>query len=246
MKYMGSKNRIAKYLLPIILKDRKPEQWYVEPFVGGANMIDKVEGNRIGSDFNESLVMCHAALSEGWTPPEEISRELYNEMRTKNHNGEVSALIGYVGICGSYGGRWFDGGYAGKSITKQGKERNYPAEAFKNVMLQAEKLKGITFISSDYKELTIPSNSIVYCDPEYVGTKQYKKATESGFSSAEHWQWCRDLVASGHKVFVSEYIAPDDFVCVWEKEVKSSLGANGVAGGSKSSAEKLFIHESQA
>ena len=38
MKYMGSKNRIAKYILPIILKDRKEGQWYVEPFVGGANM----------------------------------------------------------------------------------------------------------------------------------------------------------------------------------------------------------------
>ena len=56
MKYMGSKNRIAKYLLPIILKDRKEGQWYVEPFVGGANMIDKVDGNRIGADNNEYLI----------------------------------------------------------------------------------------------------------------------------------------------------------------------------------------------
>jgi len=44
MKYMGSKNRIAKHLLPIMLAERKPDQWWVEPFVGGANMIDKVEG----------------------------------------------------------------------------------------------------------------------------------------------------------------------------------------------------------
>jgi len=36
MKYMGSKKRHAKELLPIILKDRQPGQWYVEPFVGGA------------------------------------------------------------------------------------------------------------------------------------------------------------------------------------------------------------------
>ena len=52
MKYMGSKARIAKYILPIILKDRKPDQWYVEPFVGGCNTIDKVEGLRLGSDAN--------------------------------------------------------------------------------------------------------------------------------------------------------------------------------------------------
>ena len=45
MVYMGSKNRIAKELIPIITKDLKPNQWYVEPFVGGANMIDKIEHN---------------------------------------------------------------------------------------------------------------------------------------------------------------------------------------------------------
>ena len=44
----------------------------------------------------------------------------------------------------------------------------------------------------------------------------------------------------GHKVFVSEYSAPDDFECVWEKQTKSSLSANGVSGGSKASTEKLF------
>ena len=44
----------------------------------------------------------------------------------------------------------------------------------------------------------------------------------------------------GHKVFVSEYSAPDDFECVWEKQAKSSLSANGVIGGSKTSTEKLF------
>ena len=44
MKYMGSKNKIAKDILSIILKYRTPEQYYVEPFVGGCNTIDKVNG----------------------------------------------------------------------------------------------------------------------------------------------------------------------------------------------------------
>ena len=49
MKYVGSKNRLSKDILPLILKNRKPGQWYVEPFVGGANLIDKVDGNRINN-----------------------------------------------------------------------------------------------------------------------------------------------------------------------------------------------------
>ena len=56
MQYMGSKDRIAKHILPIMLAERKPDQWWVEPFVGGANMIDKVEGNRIGNDSHEFLI----------------------------------------------------------------------------------------------------------------------------------------------------------------------------------------------
>lgn len=46
-------------------------------------------------------------------------------------------------------------------------------------------------------------------------------------------------------MFVSEYSAPDDFVCVWSQEVKSSLSANGKAGGNKLSVERLFQHHSQ-
>ena len=55
MKYMGSKNRIAKEILPIMLKEREERTW-VEPFVGGANIIDKVQGNRIGNDNQEMLL----------------------------------------------------------------------------------------------------------------------------------------------------------------------------------------------
>ena len=46
MKYMGSKARFAKEMLPIILRDRTAEQWYIEPFAGGMNAICEVGGKR--------------------------------------------------------------------------------------------------------------------------------------------------------------------------------------------------------
>jgi DNA adenine methylase len=58
----------------------------------------------------------------------------------------------------------------------------------------------------------------------------------------EFWTWVRKTTLDGNKVFVSEYNAPDDFVCVWEKQAKSSLSANGVTGKSKTSVEKLFVY----
>lgn len=249
MKYMGSKVRIAKDILPIILKDRTPDQWYVEPFVGGANMIDKVEGNRIGSDSNHYLIAMWKKLQDGWTPPDFISRDVYDKCRKQyrglEDNGYSEGGIGYVGFNGSYGGRFYDGGYAGKTLTKQGKERNYPKESFDNVMKQVPLVQDVHFSCYDFNALPLPDKSIIYCDPPYEGTKEYLAAKASGFSSQSFWEWCRITVLQGHKVFVSEYKAPDDFVCVWEKEVKSSLSANGMIGGNKNSTEKLFVHESQ-
>ena len=55
MRYTGNKSRIAKHILPIILNDRKPNQWFVEPFVGGANITDKVEGFRLASDYKNEI-----------------------------------------------------------------------------------------------------------------------------------------------------------------------------------------------
>lgn len=46
---MGSKARFTKDILPIILKDRRKDQWYVELFSGGMNVICEVDGNRIAN-----------------------------------------------------------------------------------------------------------------------------------------------------------------------------------------------------
>ena len=53
MRYSGSKAKIAKYIIPFIMKELKPGFKYVEPFVGGCNVIDKVYWPiKIGYDNN--------------------------------------------------------------------------------------------------------------------------------------------------------------------------------------------------
>ena len=56
MKYMGSKAKIAKEILPIILSNRLESQYYIEPFCGGCNSLCHVNGNRIGNDKNNYLI----------------------------------------------------------------------------------------------------------------------------------------------------------------------------------------------
>ena len=229
MKYMGSKARHAKEILPLILANRKEGQYYIEPFVGGANVIDKVDGNRIGADLNPFVISIYKKLQEGWTPPQELTEETYREL--KDHKEDWPPyLVGYAGFQLSYGGKWF-GGYR---RDKEGK-RNYAMEAYNNTIKQAPGLMGVEFHAGAYDELVIPDGSIIYCDPPYANTTKYK---DKNFDHNKFWKWCEDMTNKGHQVFVSEYAAPDHWTCIWEKGTNSSLTKQT---GSKKAIERLFV-----
>ena len=241
MKYMGSKNRFAKELLPIILKDRTEGQYYVEPFAGGMNLIDKVYGNRIANDIHTELIeMWKALVYDYWTPPNNISKDTYNLVKDKKQNFEPH-LVGWVGFLCSYSGKYF-GGYAGdypeSRRLKNGKLPNYQTEAINSTAKQIPKLKGVEFTNLKYNEIEIPESSIIYCDPPYKNTTKYS----NDFNHILFWDWVRTKSKQGNKVYVSEYNAPSDFVCVWQKETNSQLSANGLIGGIKLSTERLFIY----
>ena len=236
MKYMESKNRIAKHLLPIILKDRKEGQCYVEPFVGGANMIDKVDGNRIGADCNEYLIalLNHCANGRSEELPDKISEQEYNDIKN-NKDIYSKELVAHCGFNSTFGAKWF-GGYA-----RPRKNTGYDRDVIcgKNSLIkQMPLLKGVKFECTSYDKLEIPESSLIYCDPPYENTTKYK----DNFNHTSFWGWARSMVSKGHKVFISEYNAPSDFVSVWEKEILVSIVKDTAT---KKGTEKLFIHESQ-
>ena len=232
---MGSKARLSNEILPIILKGRKEGQWYVEPFAGGMNLICDVDGNRIANDINKYLIQMWISLVEGWIP-QKITREEYGNIK-RNKDKYPEHIVGWAGFNCSFSGTWF-GGFAGTVNTKIGNVRDYQDEAIRNVAKQVDKVAGVIFHNKPYSMLELPPNSIIYCDPPYEGTTKYA----NDFDHKLFWCWVRNISKRGHNVFVSEYNAPDDFKCVWEKEVKSSLSANGKIGGSKISTERLFVY----
>lgn len=232
MVYMGSKNRIAKELLPIITASLKENQYYVEPFVGGCNMIDKVQHpNKIGADNNKYLIALLKYVQDGNELPLHIEKEEYQKVKA-NPATYDDWYVGYVGFIASHNGKFFNG-YAGITNTKQG-ERNYLREKRNNLLKQD--LSSIRFECCSYDELEIPDNSVIYCDPPYQDTTSYKDK----FDSCKFWNWVRDMAEAGHQIYVSEYNAPEDFTCIWEKEVSSSLSKSN-----KKSAEKLFVYDKQ-
>jgi DNA adenine methylase len=237
MKYVGSKNKIAKEILPIMLAERKQGQTWVAPFVGGCNMIDKVDGPRIGADFNESLVAMWLELQRGWIPPDFISEEQWKDVRDKMDQKYPKHEIAFTRLGCSFGADW-NGGYA-RNVRKDRPRAELLNRTTKSYCKQSKNniLKGVRFVHSSYDELPIPHTSLIYCDPPYAGTTGYKDS----FNHIKFWEWCRVMAKKGHTVFISEYNAPYDFVPIWQKEVNSNLN-NRETKVTKKAVEKLFMY----
>lgn len=184
MKYMGSKNRHAKELLPILLKDRVDGQYYIEPFVGGGNLIDKVPGGfRIGSDVNPWVIQALISIRDSLDELPKNNREFTEEHYTALRKSDEYKHKGYAGFAFSYGGKWLGGWRRDSKGT-----RDYVAESYRNALSQRHGLCGVELICQSYEKLDIPKKSIIYCDPPYFGTTKYK----DDFNHDLFWDWCRE------------------------------------------------------
>lgn len=233
MKYMGSKARISKDIAPILNKviEEKGITTYIEPFVGGANMIQHIQvGRKIGVDKNEYLIAMWNRLKEGWVPPAEITKEEYKRVKDAK-DVEEKALVSVVGFCSTYNAKWF-GGYAGRVTTKTGVVRDYYDESVRNILKQLPALMDVEFKQGEYSSIGDVKGALIYCDPPYANTTKYK---DRDFDYIAFWDWVREK-SKDNEVYVSEYNAPEDFECVYEKTVTTTLNKNS----RKKDTEKLF------
>lgn len=229
---MGSKNRIAKHLLPIMLAECEKHgitKW-VEPFVGGANMIDKVPDTfeRVGYDLNDHCI--HALIDirdNTGSLPDAVSEEEY-----RGYKGRKSeSITSWVRFGCSFGGK-FENGYA--RDLQGNPPRNFAAEVKRNAIKQSPKIQNVEFICDSYENLSF-NNCLIYCDPPYAGTSGYKTGA---FDHEKFFEWCREQ-AKNNIVFVSEYNAPDDFIEVWRGEIKTNF-ASSRTRATHNAIEKLF------
>jgi len=231
MRYMGSKGRHAKSLVPILMDGHSASAWYVEPFCGGGNILAHVPSAlKWGNDTAIYAVALLGALSEGWMPPENISNEEYIAVKAAPNN-YAPEYVGFVGYCCSYAGKLW-GGFA-RGQDSKGRPRNYAAEQVRYLRKQAAGLSGCRFSTMDYRLMDIPSGATVYMDPPYADTTKYSGST---FDTNEFWKTCRTL-SDRCRVFVSEYAAPTGWECMWEKGAASSLTKNT---GKIKAVERLF------
>ncbi len=241
MKYIGSKNRLSKDLVPIIQSYiNKNTKGYLEPFVGGANMIDKIKcSKKIGCDTQKRLIalLKHVSITVE-DLPSTISEYEYNIVKNNKDKYE-DWYVGPIGFCSTFGAKYF-GGYA---RDRKG-NRDISNEGIRNLKKQAPNLKDIIFLNCSF--LDLPKDKIkgyvIYCDPPYKGTLKYK--TED-FPYEEFYQWCRDM-SKHNMVLISEYNMPNDFECIWTKESKVNFDSGRQSNDSKNiRVEKLFTYKNK-
>lgn len=244
VNYMGSKAKIADQICPIIQRfiDSTSTKTYIEPFVGGANVIDKIRCNRrIGSDTNRYLIELLKHAQSKCEFPDKITYEQYCSVRKEfNRDNCFGSLedwyIGAVGFLASFNGRFFDGGYA-KDCWSDGQYREYYKEHLRNLLSQ--NLSGIDFYWRDYDYY---SNSeytgcVFYCDPPYAETKNYNMKFK--FDTNEFFDFARNM-SKNNIVLISEQDAPDDFNCIWAQDVQRQINTSDKF----MQTEKMFIHSS--
>ena len=223
MVYMGSKSKYTKYIVPILQKeiDKQGANTYIECFVGGANVIDKIKcQNRIGYDRSDTLIaLLNLAEKDFSRVLKDGNRELWDKGKGYVKDGIMPedmslADIGAMEFFASFSNGGFPRGYA-----KNTDGRNYFKEAYRNMEAQAPQLKGITFECQNYDELIIPKGAVIYLDPPYAGTKPYGYKCQGRMDYTHFWNWVREISKDNY-VFISEQSAPDDFEPIWTLEVK--------------------------
>ncbi len=230
MAYVGGKSKGAEHILNILNNKKYNNMPYLEPFVGYAHILRRVENKKtyIACDANPLVISLLQGVQNKKLKYPHISREQYYKLKTKVNDFSFKRAI--AAFCYSYNGKEW-GGYTFASSCER--RENYPLERKnyydslrKNDIFMKSKLS-----VKDYKTLK-PKGFLIYCDPPYAKTTGYSP----DFNHKVFWDTMRKW-AKNNTVFISEYNAPKDFKCVAKKPKTQSL--NGKGSG-KIVFEKLF------
>lgn len=233
MRYVGGKGRVARAIVDVI-EARHPGGVAVEPFMGGGAVTAELARRYdivAASDAHEDLALMWRAVVAGWKPPEWVTEADYAALR----NAEPSAMRGFVGFGGSFGGKWF-GGYARGGERADKTPRNHQAESARAVNRIGDSLRAgrVSVVHADYQDAPIIPDSVIYCDPPYASTQGY---ATGAFDSIEFWAWA-EIASDVADVYVSEYSAPSWWKCIWSAEKRQSVTLP--SQGREVRVEKLF------
>lgn len=199
--YHGGKSRQAPFIVRALRVAAQGRTHYLEPFVGGANILVRTPTSwrRTAADTSLDLILMWQALQDGWTPPAHITKDQYEEQR----HAPPSPLRGFTGYACSWGAKWWGGYGTHRKIDLAETNRRW-------LLDHRSSLRGVDFQHADYTSHPVDAGTIVYCDPPYADTTGYR----TDFDTDKFWYTCEKWIHTGAAVLVSEYAAPAPWVPV--------------------------------
>ena len=247
--YTGSKNGIAKWVLSNLPRAKN----FVDVFAGGcaithAALLSGKYENFIANDLSPAPQLFLDAIHGKYRDEKRwISREDFFRLKDTD---------AYVKYCFSFGNDGETYMY-GKNVEPWKKALHYAivyddkrliAELLQRPELNREceslerlhrlqSLENLKITKSDYRRVFIPENTVIYCDPPYINTRdKYGNPINHG----EFYAWCE---RQENLVVVSEYTMPKDrFVRVAMIEKRQTLSATA---NNKIKEEGLYVPRAQ-
>lgn len=212
MQYLGGKGRLARKFAPILQKPLVSGARFIEPFVGGFNLVPYVQPDwAICNDNHAGLIRMYQAVQSGeFNPPESLTEEEYKEL--KSQRDWDNPLTAFAAFGCSFGAMEF------ASFARNKKGDNYCLRARNSLLRKAKHMRAVEFVSKDYRELEIKPGDVVYADPPYLNTTAY---TTGAFDHEAFYLWCESCASKpGVRVFVSEFTVPErsGWEIVWSTE----------------------------
>jgi site-specific DNA-adenine methylase len=244
MRYVGGKSRQAKKILNALLKHRGDRRKYIEPFVGGGSVLATIAphfSTVFAGDIVPDLILFWQAVSRGWLPPQQISKEDYESLL----RSDPSPMRAWAGFAASYNGRWW-GGYGPKAAGRDYLAESYRSTVSKSVGIALAELRCCSFEKWRHD---VDGNTVIYCDPPYKddsGNNHSGLATPEGtgdkiygatmFDHGQFWSEMDEWEQRGALVFVHEYTAPEGWIPVYSEARVETMNHRDKSSGRRTEA----------
>jgi len=231
--YVGGKNKIGKEIASVITSLNRDNLPWLEPFCGMMGVTRHIDGEKKVTDLNSDIVeMWKSVFSGTLSYPDHVTKEEFYEIKTQPSSGLKGFILASCCFSGGYGISYGLDYYQGNQLIRRAKNG---IEKVKSMIDR----DSITFFDSGSYDTLTPKGMCIYCDPPYKDTCQDSYYVK--FDTEKFWNVMREW-SKDNLVFVSELQAPEDFECIWEKEIGTSMGRSTLRKGERKKlrVEKLF------
>ena len=239
LRYPGGKQKVAPFILELLIENKICNGHYVEPYAGGAGVaLELLLDNQVSHiHLNDSSVPIYAFWHSVIFQPDELCRRISSASLTveewkrrreivKNPNGydeiEVGFSAFYLNRC-NHSGVLSGGLIGGLAQTGRWKmDARFPRnELIRRIEAIASKRDSISLKNWDAEKFileyipTLPVNTLVYCDPPYY--KKSRRLYLNWYETQDHARIAKIIQNQLPRKWVVSYDGVEEILSFYRK-----------------------------